>query len=123
MATVQIHYTQGRWRSDEILGYSDTGKLDVNNIPEGMQELLDGYQAEITYARNKGMRKANSAANITEPSRQIIEPLIETKWGQNAPFNLFCFTTDNQQAVTGCVATALAQIMYYRRNRQTVLKT
>lgn len=101
--------------TDEILGYSDTGKLDVNNIPEGMQELLDGYQAEITYARNNGMRKANSAANITEPSRQIIEPLIETKWGQNAPFNLFCFTTDNQQAVTGCVATALAQIMYYHK--------
>ena len=101
--------------TDEILGYSDAGKLDVNNIPEGMQELLDGYQAEITYARNNGMRKANSAANITEPSRQIIEPLIETKWGQNSPFNLFCFTTDDQQAVTGCVATALAQIMYYHK--------
>ena len=101
--------------TDEILGYSDAGKLDVNNIPEGMQELLDGYQAEITYARNNGMRKANSAANITEPSRQIIEPLIETKWGQNSPFNLFCFTTDNQQAVTGCVATALAQIMYFHK--------
>ncbi|MBP5711448.1 MAG: C10 family peptidase [Prevotella sp.] len=101
--------------TDEILGYSDAGKLDANNIPEGMQELLDGYQAEITYARNNGMRKANSAANITEPSRQIIEPLIETKWGQNSPFNLFCFTTDDQQAVTGCVATALAQIMYYHK--------
>ena len=73
--------------TEEILGYSDTGKLDVNNIPEGMQELLDGYQAEITYARNNEIHKANSVTNDTEISKQVIEPLIETSWGQNNPYN------------------------------------
>ena len=101
--------------TDEILGYSDTGKLNVNNIPEGMQELLDGYQAEITYARNNGMRKANSANNDTEISKQVIEPLIETSWGQDNPYNQQCFTTSGAQAVTGCVATAMAQVMYYHK--------
>ncbi len=101
--------------TNEILGYSDTGKLDVNNIPEGMQELLDGYQAEITYARNNGMRKANSANNDTEISKQVIEPLIETSWGQDNPYNQQCFTTSGAQAVTGCVATAMAQVMYYHK--------
>ena len=101
--------------TEEILGYSDTGKLDVNNIPEGMQELLDGYQAEITYARNNGMRKANSANNDTEISKQVIEPLIETSWGQDNPYYQHCFTTSGAQAVTGCVATAMAQVMYFHK--------
>ncbi len=100
--------------TEEILGYSDTGTFDVNNIPDNMKELLDSYQEEITYARNNGMSKVK-AANVTEVSKQVIEPLIETTWGQDNPYNLQCFTTSGSQAVTGCVATAMAQVMYYHK--------
>lgn len=100
--------------TEEILGYSDTGTFDVNNIPDNMKELLDSYQEEITYARNNGMSKAK-AANVTEVSKQVIEPLITTRWNQREPYNLQCFTTSGNQAVTGCVATAFAQVMYYHK--------
>ena len=33
------------------------------------------------------------------------------KWGQGSPYNQYCFTSDGQRAVTGCVATAVAQLM------------
>lgn len=111
--------------TEEILGYSDTGIVDAENIPVNMQELLDGFQQEIEYARENGLSKATAAANTTETvrARQVVEPLIETVWGQYEPYNLQCFTTNNQQAVAGCVATAFAQIMYYHKWPQTATKT
>ena len=103
--------------TEPILGYSDTGSFDAENIPVGMQELLNGYKQEIEYARANGLGNAKSVdvSELTEPARQVIEPLISTKWNQGTPYNLQCFTTDGQQAMTGCVATAFAQIMYYHK--------
>lgn len=103
--------------TEQILGYSDNGTFDSENIPASMQELLDGYKQEICYARENGLNKSRSAASgeLDEPARQVIAPLITSVWNQGAPYNLQCFTTDNQQAVTGCVATALAQVMYYHK--------
>lgn len=103
--------------TEQILGYSDSGTFDSENIPASMQELLDGYKQEISYAREKGLNKQRSAASgeMDDPARQVIAPLITSVWNQGAPYNLQCFTTDNQQAVTGCVATALAQVMYYHK--------
>ena len=103
--------------TEQILGYSDTGSFDSENIPESMQELLDGYQQEISYAREKGLSKTRSADDDEQltPTRQVIAPLITSVWNQGNPYNLQCFTTNDQQAVTGCVATALAQVMYYHK--------
>lgn len=103
--------------TEQILGYSDSGTFNSENIPASMQELLDGYKQEISYAREKGLNKQRSAASgeMDEPARQVIAPLITSVWNQRTPYNLQCFTTDGQQAVTGCVATALAQVMYYHK--------
>ena len=110
--------------TEEILGYSDTGTVDAENIPVNMQELLDGYQKEIEYARENGLNRAPAADNTagTVRAKQVVEPLIQTIWGQDEPYNLQCFTTNNQQAVSGCVATAFAQIMYYHKWPQTATK-
>lgn len=45
--------------------------------------------------------------------------LLDTQWGQDYPYNMECFTDDGQQARTGCVATALAQIMAYHKQPQS----
>lgn len=45
--------------------------------------------------------------------------LLETKWGQGYPYNNECFTDNGARAVTGCVATALAQIMAYHKQPQS----
>ena len=110
--------------TEEILGYSDTGTVDAENIPVNMQELLDGFQQEIEYARENGLNRAPAAPNTagTVRAKQVVEPLIQTVWGQDEPYNLQCFTTNNQQAVSGCVATAFAQIMYYHKWPQTATK-
>ena len=95
-------------RAPAVLGYSDNGRFDANNVPEAMQELLDGYSAQII-ALSQGAQsvKMNS-------SGATIRPLITANWTQNAPFNSMLPTLPNgNKAVAGCVATAMAQLLYY----------
>ena len=49
-----------------------------------------------------------------------IKPLIETRWGQNYPFNLLCPKTDdssepNTYKLAGCGPVAMAQVVNYHR--------
>lgn len=47
--------------------------------------------------------------------RAEIAPMIKTKWGQGSPYNLQCPVKSGVHCQTGCVATAMAQIMYYHK--------
>ena len=104
--------------AEEVLGYADSGTFDPNDIPDNMEAFLKGYVEEITAAR---ARNTNNTTNNTEPNveveltRKVVAPLIQTHWNQQDPYNQQCYTTGGQQAVTGCVATALAQVMYYHK--------
>lgn len=40
-------------------------------------------------------------------------PLVTTTWSQGEPYNLKCPMVNGERSVTGCVATAFAQIMKY----------
>ncbi len=93
-----------------VLGYCDSGEFDADHIPENMQEWLEGYSEEIGKARANGIAsKQDTPANV---SRKMIEPMLKSKWGQDAPFNDQCIF-DSTRCLTGCVATAMAQVMYY----------
>ena len=105
--------------AEEILGYSDRGSFDLAHIPDNMRTWLDGYAEEIEWVQQhpvEGKRRtARTSATGLEISRMEVAPLIETTWGQDNPYNMRCQTTSGSSAVTGCVATALAQIMYYHK--------
>jgi len=108
-------------RLPEILGYSDKGYIDMDNMPPNMRAWLSQYdhvmnQAEDTFAMEspKGPKGFSSWPSAFK-AKHDISPMITTKWGQEAPFNDLAPEIDGQRAVTGCVATAMAQIMYYHR--------
>jgi hypothetical protein len=44
-----------------------------------------------------------------------VGPLLSTAWDQFYPYNMYCPTGDGGQCVVGCVATAMAQIMWYHQ--------
>lgn len=99
----------------DIIGYADEGTFDVDNLPDNLRTWMQGYADQITYlekTNGKGMRKA-----FAEWSS--IPPLIQTKWDQMAPYNYLCpdFFTFGK-AVTGCMATALAQVLYYQNQKE-----
>lgn len=98
-------------RTEPILGYSLTGTLSEADMPENMRSWLQGYADQIEYIQqnNITIRRAPS----TERTR--IPEMLTTKWDQAEPYNNSCPNFfSNGKSVTGCVATAMSQVLYYQ---------
>ncbi len=95
-----------------ILGYTDNGNYNSEQLPENAKAMLDSYADQI-----EAIRQNPSLLAATASSHEAIAPLVQTKWNQEAPYNYMCPTVvgEKQRSVTGCVATAMAQIMYYHQ--------
>ena len=91
----------------QILMYGEHGALDINNIPDGMQWLLNKYKYQID-----GL-KAGTMVPISIPkTATAVPPLVNANWDQSAPYNNQCPTSGGSRAVTGCPATSLAMCYY-----------
>lgn len=95
-----------------VLGYADQGSFDPQDIPSNMQVWLQMYAEELAYARLMPQVAANIDKELNS-NYPTIEPLLgNTQWGQGEPYNNHCPLINGERSVTGCVATALSQIMY-----------
>ena len=103
----------GEDRATPVLGYSDRGHLDFNNLPEGLKALLDSYREEIEYLQAHPSLKATPAPRNS--GQGGVAPLIPSMWGQEMPYNLQCPIYQGEYCVVGCVATAMTQVMHYWR--------
>jgi len=108
-----------------ILGYSSDGNFTGTNIPYGLVKLLDKYKQEIKYIKRNnlkadkniiGLWKGNySASYVSNLSTNSVGALVQTRWNQGKYYNDLCpyDNTYKSRSVTGCVATAMAQIMKF----------
>ena len=101
----------------EILGYCDHGSFDYETAPANFKWWLGQYTEQIAHAEKAGVTGARRAK--AETNRPNIANLIPSKWNQFAPYNNLVVSETKRQLgnnapefVTGCVATAMAQIMY-----------
>lgn len=101
----------GEDRANQVLGYSDRGRLDFNNLPDNFKALLGSYQEEIEYLQSHPELNVTPAVRTARSAG--IEPLIKAHWGQEMPYYLQCPVYNGEYCVVGCVATAMAQVMYY----------
>ncbi|MBQ9666840.1 MAG: C10 family peptidase [Bacteroidaceae bacterium] len=99
----------GDERAEEILGYSDTGSMDVETLPENVRWWLKGYADAIEAMQQQAL----TITRKMEENRASVRPLLKTQWGQGTPYNDMCPTIGDERCVTGCVATAVAQLMKY----------
>lgn len=97
-----------------LLGYSESGTIDNDNLPPQLQYLLDFY-AEAISAKAKNETEQNVIRPSARPAKihPAVEPFIKTKWNQDDPYNQLCPQLNGERSVTGCVATAMAQAMKY----------
>lgn len=108
-------------RTRAILGYTDNGHFDSDNIPDNIRFWLRMYASEIaSLSSNPAANLKAAAANFPAPAATTTYPTVapllgQTAWGQGTPFNNFCPTKNGERCVTGCVATAAGQIMYYHK--------
>lgn len=110
-------------RTTDILGYSKTGNLDMEQLPDNLKWWLESYARQIE-ALGTSLEPAQKAKARGAGGWDAIEPMIKTQWDQIEPYNLMCPDGDyvdydepgynaNNRCVTGCVATAMAQVLYY----------
>ena len=97
-------------RTEEILGYSDKGTFRMEQMPDNVKTWLAFYEQSIKSLEGQQSQKVTNRA-----PRPVIAPLIKTQWDQYSPYNLQCPMDGGELSLTGCVATALAQVMYYHR--------
>lgn len=99
-----------------ILGYSDTGCIDADNMAPALVDWMNGMSQEINSVAT-GKRKPKTAGSTTpdvfSATWSEVEPLITTEWDQDEPYYNSCPSEGGDQCVTGCVATAMAQVMNY----------
>lgn len=102
-----------------VLGYTDNGSFDSDDIPDNMRGYLEGMAAEIQAIR-QGL---GTGVTSNSSDRQAIAPMVTTKWNQgNSSGNAYNYQcpqvsytgqTKLYYSLTGCVATAMAQVMKY----------
>ena len=105
-------------RTPDILAYSDTGHLDLTQMPDNMKYWFD-YLALSVISVNEVTSVKKNPSLI---SKANIPPLIQTAWHQDAPYNEKCPVLGvngvDMHCKTGCVATAMSQVMNYWQHPQ-----
>lgn len=109
-----------------ILGYSTTGNYSNANLPPAFKKLLENYKKQIQFVivndlksddviKNKWSRLDKGDPLNTDKNTKSVDPLLETTWNQSPYYNDLCPYDYQywQLTLTGCTATAMAQIMKY----------
>ena len=99
-------------RMEPILGYSEQGSFDADQLPEHVRAWLASYADQLNYLNTHPQSHAKRAGAT---SMAAIKPMLNCQWYQKEPYNNLCEMdpVTNKRCVTGCVATAMAQIMFY----------
>lgn len=92
--------------SQLIVGYSLDGSFSLP-LSTSLLGYLNCYVGYI-----ESLRRGTVEPKPRHRS-QPVAPLLTTTWGQGKPYNHYCPTLNEKKLITGCVATAVAQIMKY----------
>lgn len=93
-----------------LIAYGNSSAFSADSIPDNLRYWLDDYKVKMSAALAKGVTLTSPTAMGTP----VVKPLITAKWAQEKPFKNDC-NDIGQSSVTGCAATAMAQIMYYHK--------
>ena len=101
-------------RLPEVLGYGEA-PFDPDNISPAFRFWLSCYEEELAQMSN------HQSSIINHQSRKAlsaVSPLCTSTWNQGSPYNNYApaYNESGSKSVTGCVATAMAQVMYYHKH-------
>ncbi|MCM1109367.1 MAG: C10 family peptidase [Clostridium sp.] len=106
-------------RMPEILGYSEDCPFVTENMPDNVRNWL-GYYADVfdrlpsEEEHATGLTSVSVTKHTDNDFASSVSPLLRNiQYNQDAPYNQLCPQVNGQNSVTGCVATAIAQIMRY----------
>ena len=93
-----------------VLGVVEGSSFDYDKLPDNMKWWLSQYDISISCYSSNGKKYVSSSK--AKKAKKDIEPLLgDIQWNQWAPYNMLCPVMGKMEAPTGCVATAMAQVM------------
>ena len=105
-------------RTKPILGYSENGAFKENELPENVQWWLNYYAKAISSLEDYPAEVGRKS--VTATARSTVAPLIKTQWDQDSPYNDLCYFDRLGQCLTGCAATAMAQVVNFYKYPKSV---
>jgi len=114
-----------------VIGYSfDAPYLDEDQ-PDSYRNFIQTYRDAILFIRNNNLQQSidiktlwnyystdNPEMLTKSTGSKSVDPLVQCKWNQSYPYNVYCPADPGGSGgyvYAGCVATAMAQVMYYWR--------
>lgn len=114
-------------RLPEVVGYSDKGTYDEENLPSNYVGFMKAYEEMVGQLDNGDSRASASIAEAkalrsSGYQQPTVAPLLGSiQWNQMIPYNKMCpMYNSTDRSVTGCVATAMAQVMMYYQYPKTL---
>ena len=91
----------------KVLAYSKEASIDMANLNPEARYLFESYR-QVYEELGKNKTLTTRAGAVTKAA-DAVQPLLKSKWGQDYPYS------KQTHYMTGCVATAVAQVMYYHK--------
>lgn len=112
-----------------VLGYNFEHPFNMSDHPDNLGYLLNDYKNNISHLRENKIAATpdiearwdmwrNYSGYVPSDRSKDVEPLLTSTWNQDWPYNYYCPLDPSGpggRAYVGCVATAMAQNMYYWR--------
>ena len=108
-----------------VLGYSPSGHFNPDRIPDNFRFWLQGYADQISIVKERNIMASEeigtqwtdlkNGRTLRGGNTRSVSPLITTTWNQSPRYNSLCPGEGSYQSITGCVATAMAQIINYHQ--------
>ena len=114
-------------RLEPVVAYSTENAFFDTHIADNLDWLIAEYcrEADSVFAHVSSLHPilVEKWREVTKPVSSapsqtrsvVVGPLLKTQWNQSQGYNAMCPSNNNEQAVTGCVATAMAQLIRYWR--------
>ncbi|MDE6290431.1 MAG: C10 family peptidase, partial [Muribaculaceae bacterium] len=98
-----------------VLGYSDSGVFNLSDASPELKWWLGQYAGEAFYylLHPSEFQSVATTKKAARTDRATIQELLTSRWNQDTPYNLDCPVDGGGRSVTGCVATAMAQVIRY----------
>lgn len=100
-------------RAETILGYADRGAFDIQTANPAFRQWLNRYQEQLSYLSADATPSPFVTPTTPIPNMLVDKQGTAITWDQLAPYNNLCpiDQTDNTRSMTGCIATAAAQVL------------
>lgn len=115
----------GDKRVPPVLAFSDHQLYNTEDVIPPVKMWLDNYQQQLRQLKqlpsvqdmHAGWRQLADSRPAFKGTSEVL-PLMKSHWGQGTFYSYYCprdYAGENNHVVTGCVATAMAQLIYYYR--------